>query len=163
MLCRTPLHIDLSYTLAAMPRLLQGALLTLEVALASMLVSLALGLTLTLPTSERQPACRNDGGAGLYQLRAWNAALGADLARLLPAAERRARVAATRGRHRCPRVLERCVHERDHARRARGHFQRVRSKRQCRWACAGSTSGAMSSCRSSTTSSCRRSSTSSRS
>jgi His/Glu/Gln/Arg/opine family amino acid ABC transporter permease subunit len=42
------LHIDLTYTVAAMPRLLQGALLTVEVALASMLVSLALGLVLTL-------------------------------------------------------------------------------------------------------------------
>jgi polar amino acid transport system permease protein len=42
------LHIDLTYTWAAMPRLLQGALLTLQVALASMLVSLALGLVLTL-------------------------------------------------------------------------------------------------------------------
>ena len=42
------MHIDLTYTAAAMPRLLQGALLTLEVALASMLVSLALGLALTL-------------------------------------------------------------------------------------------------------------------
>ncbi len=42
------MHIDLTYTAAAMPRLLQGALLTLEVALASMVVSLALGLALTL-------------------------------------------------------------------------------------------------------------------
>jgi polar amino acid transport system permease protein len=42
------LHIDLTYTWTALPRLLQGALLTLEVALASMLLSLALGLALTL-------------------------------------------------------------------------------------------------------------------
>lgn len=42
------MHIDLTYTWAAMPRLLQGAALTLEVAVASMLVSLALGLVLTL-------------------------------------------------------------------------------------------------------------------
>jgi polar amino acid transport system permease protein len=42
------LHIDLTYTWVAMPRLLQGALLTLQVAFASMLLSLALGLALTL-------------------------------------------------------------------------------------------------------------------
>ena len=42
------MHIDLTYTWSALPRLFQGAVLTLEVSLASMAVSVVLALPLTL-------------------------------------------------------------------------------------------------------------------
>ena len=50
------MHIDLTYTWIALPRLLQGAVLTLEVSLASMVVSVILALMLTLLQSSGRAA-----------------------------------------------------------------------------------------------------------
>jgi polar amino acid transport system permease protein len=45
---RSRLHIDLAYTWSALPHLLRGALITLEVSLAAMLLSFAIGSALTI-------------------------------------------------------------------------------------------------------------------